>query len=84
MASTYRIKVAVVRDILQALPKTIKQVFIIFVVPEDLVDNYQVPLKVTAEAELTNGRFEYKIKQFCLVFPHDDLFSIAVRKPRRL
>ena len=84
MATTHAVKTGGVREILQALPKTIQQVFIIFVVPEDRVDNYHLPQKAPAADELTNGRYEYKIKQFRLVFPDDDLLSIAVPKPRIL
>ena len=81
MAITHDIKVGGVREILQALPKTIKQVFIIFVIPADRVDNYKVPQKAPADCDLTNGQYKYTIRQHRVVFPDDALRSIAVPKP---
>jgi len=78
MTSTNDVKAGGVSEILEALPKTIKQVFIIFVVLEDWVDNYLVPQRVHSDEQLTNGRYKYEIKHFQLVFPADDLVSIAV------
>jgi len=43
MTSTHEAKAGGVSEILEALPKTMKQVFIIFVVLEDWVDTYLFP-----------------------------------------
>ena len=81
MAMTHDIKVDGVRAILQALPKTITEVFIVFIIPELRVDKYKVPQKVPTNKELTGGNPKYTIKQFRLVFPDDEVSSIALSKP---
>jgi len=81
MAMTHEIKVDGVRAMVQALPQTLKKVFIVFVIPEDRVENYQRPQKAPTNNDLRIRRREYTIKQFRLVFPNDELLSIAVPKP---
>jgi len=83
MASTHEIKVGGVRDILQELPKTIKTVCDVFTIPADRADNYKKPQKAPVSEDLTINNHEYTIKQYRLVFPDDDVLSIAVpRQPR--
>jgi len=46
-----------VSEILQVGSKTLKQVFIMMVVPEDRVDNYLVLQRAATGEALTNGRY---------------------------
>ncbi|CUS09017.1 unnamed protein product [Tuber aestivum] len=78
MALSHEIKVDGVRAVLLALPKTIKNVFVVFTVPEDRVDNYKLPQKAPADEDLTFGTYKYTVQQFRLVFSNRDLLSIAV------
>jgi len=81
MAMTHDIKVDGVRAILKALPKTIKNVFIVFTIPQICADKYKSPQRVPTNKELSGGKPKYTIKQFRLVFPNDAVLSIAVPKP---
>ena len=49
MASTYKVNPGGVSEIVQTLPKTMKQVLIIFLVPEDRIDNHMFPEPAPAE-----------------------------------
>ena len=71
-----------VYNILKALPRMIKQLFIIFIILEDRIDNYRVPQNAPADDDLTDGKYKYTIKQFWPVFHNNELLSIVVPKPR--
>ncbi|PUU80388.1 hypothetical protein B9Z19DRAFT_975098 [Tuber borchii] len=82
MAKSHEIKVNGVCDILNALPKSIDTVFIIFVIPEDRVNNYRVPQKAPTSDHFRIGRKRYTIEQFRLVFSNKEIMKIALPKPR--
>jgi len=78
MASTDEINICGVWDILCELPKTIKTICIVLTIPGDRADNNKNPQKAPASENLTIDKYKYTIKQYWLVFPNDDLLSIAI------
>ena len=83
IAMKHDIKVDGVRAIVQALPQTITNIFIVFIIPELHADKYKVPQKAPTSRYLKSDtkKPKYSIKQFRLVFPNDELLSVAVLKP---
>lgn len=77
MAERHEVKAYGVQSLLGALSATIKNVCIVFVVPNDCAGNYANSQKVPDADGLGLQPERVIIKQFRLVFPDEDMQSLA-------
>ena len=68
-----------IKALLKALPKTIKKVHIIFVVPEDRQSQYSRTQNIPDTSAVSPSDAPLEIKQFCLVFGDKAMQSVVVQ-----
>ncbi|CUS07218.1 unnamed protein product [Tuber aestivum] len=68
IATTHEIKAHGIRVLLQSLPRTIKIIVLVFVIPSDRAKDYLKVQKVPSASELMEGGGGLEIRQFSLIF----------------
>jgi len=81
IAKHHDIKPHGVADLLKSLPMIIRNVYFVFVVPEECSSNYSREQKVPKAAEICSRRSNLQIKQFRLLFKDRDIQKVVVQGP---
>lgn len=79
LAERHNIKSPGVAELLKTLPKTIRNVYFIFVVPEDCAKHYVNAQDVPDSATISPGKVELEVKQFRLIFEEKSMQEVAAR-----
>ncbi|PUU82311.1 hypothetical protein B9Z19DRAFT_1120916 [Tuber borchii] len=80
LAAQHEIKSPGVAVLLNTLPKTIKNVYFVFVVPEHCADHYSKAQLIPDSAAISPSmRTKLNVKQFRLVFREKEMQAVAVR-----
>ncbi|KAG0130296.1 hypothetical protein HOY82DRAFT_382825 [Tuber indicum] len=81
LAKQHNIKSHGIKALLKVLPKTIKRVQVVFVVPESRQGDYSRTQNTPDAAAISPPGSHLEVKQSCLVFGDEDMQSVAVQGP---
>lgn len=79
LAERHDIKSPGVAELLKALPKTIRNVYFIFVVPDECAKHYVKAQDVPDSAAISPGKVQLKVNQFRLIFGEKSMQEVAAR-----
>ncbi|KAG0638815.1 hypothetical protein HOY80DRAFT_922315 [Tuber brumale] len=79
VAREHKIKSVGVAELLKSLPKMIKNVFFVFVVPENRVEDYSKGQQVPDSGSITLQGSNLHVRQFRLVFGEDCMQQVAIQ-----
>ncbi|RPA94839.1 hypothetical protein L873DRAFT_1746270 [Choiromyces venosus 120613-1] len=79
LAQRHEIKSPGVAELLKSLPKTIKNVYFVFVVPEDRAEDYSRAQPVPDSGTISPSGANLHLRQFRLVFKEDSMQAVAIQ-----
>ncbi|RPA91002.1 hypothetical protein L873DRAFT_1831533 [Choiromyces venosus 120613-1] len=81
ITNSHPIKIRVVKNLYKSLPATIKNINIVFVIPEDRISEYSSARSAPEAGDVKPGAMDLTINQFQLVLTEETIHSMAVDGP---
>jgi len=79
IAESHAVKNKGLKDLFRCLPRTITNIYIVFVIPDDRIQNYTTLQIVPNARFITNTSQIHEIRQFRLALMDDDLLFVAAQ-----
>ena len=84
LATEHEIKVDGITELLRALPTTIRNIYIVFVIPDNRIQHYSKRQTMPGATALLPGCNKLHIKQFRLAFTDDQIKAVSAQGPFQL